>query len=61
MQYIDIDDGSGVRPIESQIDILRNPTTIQTFTSYTSGPDVCQCLVVQARIGNMLKEISHTR
>ena len=32
---------------------MNAPLTVQTFNSYTGGPDVCQCLAVQTPIDNM--------
>ena len=37
---------------------LDNADTVETSNSFTSRPDVCQCLVEQLPIDNMSKEIS---
>ena len=39
----------------SKIDYNMVCTTVQTFNSCTSRPDICQCLVVQTPMDNMSK------
>ena len=44
---------------DSKKEATESPT-VQTFTSCTSQPEVCQCLVVQIPIENMSKHKSST-